>query len=339
MQYRVLGKSGLKISALSFGSYLTFGHHVHDNNAENLMALAYDSGVNYFDTAEVYALGEAENMIGRCLKKIHWPRDTYIMGTKVFWGGEQPTQIGLHRKHIIEACNASLKRLGLDYVDFLFCHRPDPETAIEETVLAMYQLIQQGKILYWGTSEWTLAQIAEAHKIAKQNNHIAPSIEQIQYNMCEQSKGQKAFIEPLKEMGIGITTTMPLASGVLTGKYNGLIPNDSRIKQLKIPGIQELVSQKITTMLPKIQSLTIIAKELNISLAQLAIAWCLKNNDISSVILGASNEKQLLENLESLNATNKLDASVMQMITDLEISSFFPKEPSHFSYDQVLSMV
>jgi voltage-dependent potassium channel beta subunit len=313
MHYRQLGKSGLKVSLISFGSYLTLGHQVNFAKATRLMEMAYDAGINFFDNAEVYALGEAEKIMGQALGDLNWSRDTYIICTKVFWGGDKPTQQGLNRKHIFEACSASLKRLKLDYLDIYLCHRPDKDTPIEETVWTMNQLIQQGKVLYWGTSEWSAQQIMEAYAVAREHHLIPPILEQFQYNMFERANAEQKLINLFTNIGIGATITMSLAGGILTGKYNDHIPTASRANL--VPYFHDfLVSQEGQDVIRKTKQLKILSEELGVTLAQLAISWCLKNQNISSVILGVTNEEQLKDNLEALNVVNLLDLSVLKKI-------------------------
>ncbi|WP_425361621.1 aldo/keto reductase [Candidatus Tisiphia endosymbiont of Ceraclea dissimilis] len=340
MQYRNLGKTGLKISSLSLGSYLTFGHHVDNTIAQELLHIAYCNGVNFFDTAEVYAQGEAERIIGECLANLQWTRDTYIIGSKVFWGGEHSTQNGLNRKHIRDACDASLKRLRLEYLDFFLCHRPDTTTSIEETVWGMNQLIQQGKVLYWGTSEWSAQQIMEAYAVARQCHLIPPSLEQFQYNMFERVKAEKEFTRLFTEIGIGATITMPLSCGLLTGKYNNhhSLPSDSRFQRIKSPYLRNLLSSEAgQERLKKINELQTIANELQITMAQMAICWCLKNPHIHSVILGASSKEQLQENLLTMDKVDKLEEKVMLQIEEILGNKPIVEDFSNLNYQEVLT--
>jgi len=312
MEYRRLGKSGLQVSALSFGSWLTFGKQIDSNTAESCMKFAYDEGVNFFDNAEIYSKGESEKVMGIILKKMNWSRDTYLVSSKVFWGGEIPNQKGLSRKHIVEACNASLKRLQVEYLDLYFCHRPDIFTPVEETVWTMHNLIQQGKILYWGTSEWSAQEIQEAIMVAKQNHLIPPVMEQPQYNMFVRNKMEVEYFKLLRDYGLGTTIWSPLASGVLTGKYNNGAPANTRFS---IDGLDWLKEASITEeRLAKVEKLSGIAKELNISTSNLALAWCLKNEYVSSVITGASKLAQLKENLTVFSAVSQLNEDVMDQI-------------------------
>jgi voltage-dependent potassium channel beta subunit len=314
MEYTNLGKTGLQISRLSLGSWLTFGKQIGDNTAEELMDVAYDHGVNFFDNAEIYARGESERVMGRILKKKNWSRDTYLVSSKVFFGagGQLPTQKGLNRKHITEACNQALERFQLEYLDLFLCHRPDKKTPIEETVWSMHQLIMQGKILYWGTSEWSAQEIMEAHMFAKQNHLIGPVVEQPEYNMFCRDKVEVEFSQLYKTVGLGTTIWSPLASGVLTNKYLNKFPEDTR---LGMDGLEWLKEKNLTTeKLDKVRQLNRIAEELDLSLAQLGLMWCLKNENVSTVILGASQRIQLVENLAVLNLTDKLTDEVMQSI-------------------------
>lgn len=318
MEYRRLGKSGLQVSALSFGSWLTFGKQIGDNTAENLMATAYDNGVNFFDNAEIYARGQSEIVMGEILKKMDWRRDSYVVSSKAFFGlgGElTPTQKGLNRKHLIEACHAALERLQVDYLDLFFCHRPDKETPIEETVWTMHNLIQQGKVLYWGTSEWSAQEIMEAHMVAQRYNLIGPVMEQPQYNMLVRDKVEVEFSQIYKTVGLGTTIWSPLASGILTGKYNDGFPDDTRL------GIEGMEWLKDSTLreenLQKVRKMTAFAKEIGISMANLAISWCLKNPNVSTVILGASKLSQLEENLKSLDALPKLTNEVLTKMEEI----------------------
>lgn len=316
MKYRRLGKSGLRVSELSFGTWLTFGKQISDSTAAGLMTIAYDAGVNFFDNAEIYARGESERVMGKILKKMAWPRDSYIVSSKVYFGARKnpaPTQKGLNRKHVTEACEQALQRLQVDYLDLYFCHRPDKETPMEETVWTMHNLIQQGKILYWGTSEWSAQEIMEAHMTARQYNLIGPTMEQPQYNMFVRRKVEVGFAQIYKTVGMGLTTWSPLASGVLTGKYNEGIPEENT--RLKIEGLDWLKKRSLTEKrIERTRQLTGIAAELNISVPQLAIAWILKNEEVSTVILGASKPGHLKENLAAPEATPKLTAEVMGQI-------------------------
>ena len=317
MEYKNLGKSGLKVSRLSLGSWLTFGKLIDDSVSEKLMHHAYDSGINFFDNAEIYALGKSELVMGKILKKSGWPRDSYIVSSKVFFGtgGKLPTQTGLSRKHIFEACHQALSRLQVDYLDLYFCHRPDKSTPIEETVWAMHQLIMQGKVLYWGTSEWSAQEIMEAHMFARQNHLIGPIVEQPEYNMLARRKVEVEFAQIYKTLGLGTTIWSPLASGVLTDKYLDKFPKGTR---LGVEGLEWLRDKNLTEgKLEKIRTLNNLAKKVGLTLAVLSIAWCLKNDNVSTVILGASKLSQLKENLTALNAIESVDQNLMDRIDEI----------------------
>jgi len=329
MEYRRMGKTGLQLSVLSFGSWVSFHKQIDDSIADELMGIAYDNGVNFFDNAEVYALGESENMMGRVLKKKNWDRTSYTVSSKAFWGWRgkenKPTQTGLSRKHLTEACEEALKRLQLDYLDLFFCHRPDKGTPIEETVWTMHNLIQQGKILYWGTSEWSGVEIMEAHRVAHQYGLIGPSVEQPQYNLLERNKVENEFLMIFKTVGMGTTIWSPLASGLLSGKYNEGIPADSRFG---LTGFDWLRDRWIKeSLLTRVKQLTALANELGISMAAMSIAWCIRNPNVTTAILGATKKEQLLENLKALDALPKLDEAVMQRIE--EIVQTKPVLPEH----------
>jgi voltage-dependent potassium channel beta subunit len=315
MEYRRLGKAGLKVSALSLGSWVTFGKQVDMNDAKSLLKTAYDGGINFFDNAEGYEVGESERIMGDAIAGLGLARDTFAVSSKVFWGGDKQMQLGLSAKHVRDACDAALKRLRVDYLDLYFCHRPDIDTPIEETVRAMHNLVQQGKVIYWGTSEWSSQQITQAHAIAKQDHLTAPTMEQPQYNLLHRDKVDGEFNTLYEEFGMGTTIWSPLASGLLTGKYNDGIPDDSR---LALPGYEWLrdlwTSEDGKKKLEKIRQLSILSKELDISMAHLSIAWCLKNPNVSTVILGASRLSQLTDNLGAMNAVAKLTPEVIARI-------------------------
>jgi len=315
MEYRRLGGSGLKLSALSYGSWVTFSFQLAEEEAAGIMKTAYDAGVNFFDNAEVYASGASETIMGRVLRKMGWGRDTFCLSSKVYWGGELPTQRGLSRKHIHDGCHAALKRLQVDYLDLFFCHRPDLETPIEETVRAMDTLVRQGKVLYWGTSEWSADQIMEAHAVARRDGLTPPTMEQPQYSLLHRDKVEREYWRLYGELGLGTTTWSPLASGILAGKYDDGIPEDSR---LSVSGYEWLKDEVLSEdRIEKAGRLRSIADELGISRAQLAIAWCLKNPHVSTVILGASRPEQLEENLAALEKVHLLTEEVLQRIDDL----------------------
>lgn len=329
MEYRRLGKSGLKVSALSFGSWVTFKNQVDTKLATNMMAMAYDHGVNFFDNAEVYAAGQSEVIMGESLKALHWSRDSYTVSSKVFWGGEKPTQRGLSRKHIHDACHAALKRLQVEYLDLFFCHRPDNHTPIEETVRAMDTLVQQGKILYWGTSEWSAQQIMEAYSIAKELRITPPTMEQPQYNMLEREKVEGEYHRLYDSVGLGTTIWSPLASGLLTGKYNDGIPEGSRLSLKGFEWLREMhESPEGKQKLEVVKNLGQLCSDADLPMAQLAIGWCLKNPNVSTVILGASSEAQLKSNLESLSALDRLDPEMMEKIE--QVLNNKPQLPMEF---------
>lgn len=315
MEYRRLGRSGLKVSALSFGSWVTFSFQLDDSKADAIMGRAYDAGINFFDNAEVYAAGKSETIMGRVLSRSGWGRDTYVVSSKVYWGGDLPTQRGLHRKHIHDACHASLERLQVDYLDLFFCHRPDLETPIEETVRAMDILIRQGKVLYWGTSEWSAQQIQEAHTAAREYALTPPTMEQPQYNMLHRDRFEREYHRLYDGLGLGTTIWSPLASGVLTNKYADGIPDGSRMALPDYAWLRaQLESAEGRKKIETAAALKPIADDLGCSMAQLAIAWCLKNPNVSTVILGASRVEQLEENLESAGIVESLTDDVMQRI-------------------------
>ncbi len=324
MQYRRLGKSGLQVSVLSFGSWLTFGNQISDATAEKLMKLAYDKGVNFFDNAEIYANGKSEIVMGKILKKTKWDRTSYVLSSKVYFGDGRklPNQTGLSRKHIFEGCHASLKRLNVDYLDLFFCHRPDKKTPIEETVWAMNHLIQQGKILYWGTSEWSAQEIMEAHMVAQKLNLIGPVMEQPQYNMFVRRKVEVEFSQIYKTVGMGTTIWSPLASGSLTNKYIGKMPKGTR---MNLKGMEWLKKMNLTPKrLGKIEKLNDLALSLDTSLAKLAVAWCVKNENVSTVILGASKITHLKETLTSLDVLPKLTEELLS-----KIETILDNKPPH----------
>lgn len=315
MEYRRLGKSGLKVSALSLGSWVTFGKQVHLDDAKTLLRTAYDAGVNFFDNAEGYEAGESEKIMGDAIAALGLPRDTFAVSSKVFWGGDKPTQLGLSAKHVRDACDAALKRLRVDYLDLYFCHRPDVDTPIEETVRAMHHLVQQGKVMYWGTSEWNAQQITEAHAVARREHLTPPTMEQPQYNMFHRDRFEAEYRPLYERFGMGTTVWSPLASGILTGKYLNGIPEDSR---MNLPGYEwlkdALLSEEGQAKLEKVRQLKPLADDLDISLTHLALAWCLKNPNVSTVILGASRLGQLQDNLHTLDILDRVDDAVMERI-------------------------
>src|SRR4030066_89472 len=315
MEYRYLGRSGLQVSALSLGAWVTFGEQVGEDVAVECMSAAYESGVNFFDNAESYSRGNGEVVMGNVIKKAGWKRSDLVISTKLFWGGRNPNQTGLSRKHIIEGARASLSRLRMDYVDLIFCHRPDIYTPIEETVRAMNFLIDQGLAFYWGTSEWTAAQIMEAYSIARQYDLIPPTMEQPEYNMFTRDKVEREYTHLYKEIGLGTTIWSPLASGLLTGKYNSGIPKGTRVT---LDGyewlLQDFKTEEAKQNIEKVKQLLPIAEELGASLAQMAIAWCLKNPHVSTVITGASKPQQVSENMKALDFVEKLTPDVIERI-------------------------
>ena len=318
MNYRRLGKTGLKVSELSYGSWVTFSFQVGLDEASKLMNVAYENGVNFFDNAEAYASGESEIIMGNVLKKYGWSRDSYIISSKVFWGGEQPTQRGLSHKHVVDACHAALKRLQLDYLDLYFCHRPDPDTPIEETVRAMHTLIMQGKICYWGTSEWSAEEIKEAYKISRDLGLTPPSMEQPQYNMFEREKMENEYKQLFETEKMGTTIWSPLASGFLTGKYLKGMPENTRTSLKNYKFIKDsFESEEYKIRHKKVEKLQNLARQINIPLVNMAIGWCLKNNNVSTVILGASQTEQLAQNLETLNYVDSINDEVMAKIENI----------------------
>jgi len=317
MLYRRLGRTGLQLSALSFGAWVTFGRQVGRSQARELLALAWDRGVNFFDNAETYNRGEAERLMGDVLADLRFPRDSYCVSSKVFFGAvdnPKPTQRGLSRKHVIEACHQALERLRVDHLDLYFCHRPDPDTPIEETVAAMDTLVRQGKVLYWGTSEWPAEAIAEAHRVARENHCYAPVAEQPQYNLLHRERVEQEYAPLYELFGMGTTVWSPLASGLLAGRYNEGIPDDSRLAQPGYEWLRETVLGSGRERVERVRHLAPIAQELGVSQAQLALAWCLANPHVSTVLLGASRREQLEQNLAALELLPRIDAAMKQRI-------------------------
>ena len=319
MEYRRMGKTGLELSILSYGSWVTFHKQLDDSKADELMGIAYDNGINFFDNAEVYSHGESEKMMGRVLKNKKWDRTSYTVSSKVFWGWHgtdtKPNQKGLSRKHVTEACHEALQRMQVDYLDLYFCHRPDKNTPMEELVWTMNILIQQGKILYWGTSEWSAQEIMEAHMHAEKNHLIGPSVEQPEYNLFHREKMESEFLKIFRDIGMGSTIWSPLASGLLTGKYNNGIPAGSR---MSIPGFDWLKEKVIVEeKIAKVKKLKPIAEKLGSNLASLSIAWCIKNPNTTTAILGATNKDQLKQNLEALKLLPLLSEDVLNEIEDI----------------------
>jgi len=319
MEYRKMGKTGLQLSVLSYGSWVTFAKQIDDSVSDRLMGIAYDNGVNFFDNAEVYSRGESEKMMGRILKKKNWERSSYTVSSKAFfgWRGEanKPNQTGLSRKHLTEACHEALERFQLDYLDLFYCHRPDKNTPIEEVVRTMNTLIEQGKILYWGTSEWSGAEIMEAHMVARELRLIGPAVEQPQYNLFERYKMEVDYYTIFKNIGMGTTIWSPLASGLLSGKYNDGIPEGSR---LALEGFEWLKDRTLSNeRIERVKQLGEFAKELGTTLSILSVAWCIKNPDVTSAILGATKESQLQENLKAIELLPKLTPEVMEQIENI----------------------
>lgn len=313
MQYKNLGRSGLKVSQLSYGAWVSFGNQLDVKEAKTLLQCCRDHGVNFFDNAEVYANGRAEEIMGQAIRELGWKRSDLVISTKIFWGGQGPNDKGLSRKHIVEGTKASLKRLDMDYVDVIYCHRADPTTPMEETVRAMNHVIDHGWAFYWGTSEWSAQQITEAWAVAGRLDLVGPVVEQPEYNLLSRHKVELEYLPIYSTYGLGLTTWSPLASGVLTGKYNkGTIPPDSRFaldnyKNLATRSLQDEVLLKVNGLKP-------IADELDATLAQLAIAWCASNPNVSSVITGATKESQIVENMKALEVLPKLTPDVLEKI-------------------------
>ena len=314
MNYRRLGRSGLKVSELSFGSWVTYGNQVDRRAARELMAAARDAGVNFFDNAEIYARGESETIMGAVLKDLAWPRIDYVVSTKLYWGmrtGPNNSNT-LNRKYLLDAIDGSLRRLQLDYVDLVFCHRPDPHTPLEETVWAMSDLIDRGKALYWGTSEWSADEIRAAWLIADKRNLRPPVMEQPQYNLFHRKRVEQEYARLYEDLGLGLTTWSPLASGLLTGKYRNGIPADSRGAVDSYAFLRELLTDPGKNGL--VGQLEGVAQDLGCTLAQLALAWCLKNPHVSTVITGASRVAQVTENMQAAEVAKRLDAAALARI-------------------------
>lgn len=332
MEYRRLGKSGLKVSALSFGSWVTFDNQLDVARAKEAMTVARDYGVNFFDNAEVYAAGESERIMGQALQELGWPRDTFIVSSKVFWGAvreARPTQQGLSRKHVTEACHQALQRLQVDYLDLYFCHRPDHETPIEETVRAMTDLVRQGKVLYWGTSQWSARQLTEAYEVAYRYHLEPPTMEQPQYNMFYRERVEVEYAPVYENYGLGTTIWSPLASGFLTGKYNDGIPEDSRVNLEGYEWLKkQLQSEEGQQQLQKVRELTGVAADLGTTMPRLAIAWTLKNPHVSTTITGASRIEQIHDNMKALEIVDDLTPDVMARIEGILDNK--PEEPPRY---------
>ena len=322
MNYRRLGRCGLKVSELSFGSWVTYGNQLGTDAARECMAAAWDRGVNFFDNAQVYAAGKSEEIMGEVLKKLAWPRMRYVVSTKFFWGiTDGPNEKNtLNRKYLLDAIDGSLKRLKLEHVDLVYCHRPDPNTPIEETVWAMHDMIQRGKALYWGTSEWSAADIAAAWHVAERHHLHKPVVEQPEYNLFHRNRVEKEYARLYGDIGIGLTTWSPLASGLLTGKYRAGVPADSRgaIPRMKFL-LEDLTDRQKNKV---VGDLELVAKELGCTTAQLAIAWCARNPNVSSVITGASKVSQVEENLKAADVIPRLTAQVMERLDGIVAGHF-----------------
>jgi voltage-dependent potassium channel beta subunit len=316
MEYRRLGRSGLKVSVLSFGSWVSFGSQLDVARARDCIEAAHDAGVNFFDNAEAYARGESERIMGQAIAELGWPRETYVISTKLYMGlTEGPnTRTTLNRKYLLHAIDGSLERLGLDFVDLLFCHRPDPNTPIEETVWAMSDIIDRGKALYWGTSEWSADEIRAAWEIADRRNLRKPVVEQPQYNILERRRVEREYARLYDDIGLGLTTWSPLASGLLTGKYVDGAPEGSRATLPGYEWLKDMLTDEARNA--KVRTLVGIADELGCSLSQLALAWCAKNPHVSTVITGASRVEQVHENMAALDVVPRLDTAVMDRIKE-----------------------
>ena len=319
MEYRNLGRSGLKVSQLSFGSWVTFNKQVDARLAEQMFGMCFEAGINFFDNAEGYEGGESEVVMGKALRSLARPRDSYCVSSKVFFGASvdpMPTQRGLSRKHITEACHQALQRLGVDYLDLYFCHRPDPDTPVDETVWAMHNLITQGKVLYWGTSEWSANEITEAYEFAEKNHLTPPTMEQPQYNLLDRERFEVEYAPLFEKYCMGTTTWSPLASGALTGKYLDGVPEGSRASLEGYEWLRDVMvdSDRGQERMRRVAKLVHIAEALDTSLSKLAIAWCLLNGNVSSVILGASRVEQLAENLLAVDVLPLLTEDVQAQL-------------------------
>ncbi|WP_411994785.1 aldo/keto reductase [Agarivorans sp. DSG3-1] len=327
MEYRRLGQSGLQVSEFGLGSWVTFGKQVDLSAAKQIMTRAYDAGINFYDNAEGYESGESERLMGQAIEQLGWTRDSFVVSSKVFWGGDKPTQRGLSRKHVFDACHAALKRLRVDYLDLFYCHRPDIDTPIYETVRAMHDLVSQGKVMYWGTSEWSAQQITEAWAVAKAENLHAPVMEQPQYNMMVRDKVEAEYLPLYQLTGLGTTIFSPLASGLLTGKYLNGVPDNSR---LSLPGYEWLRDMLMgeNNKLEQIAQLNQLAESLNMPLHHLALNWCLRTPHVSSVILGVSKLEQLEDNLKALELKQQLNNDVWQQVDNILANK--PAVPERF---------
>lgn len=329
MDYRRLGKSGLQVSEFSYGSWVTFAKQVDLAPAKEMLTAAYDAGINFFDNAEGYEQGRSELVMGQAIDELGWSRDSFIVSSKVFWGGVKPTQRGLSAKHVTEACHAALKRLRVDHLDLYFCHRPDIDTPIEETVRAMHNLVMQGKVLYWGTSEWSGQQITQAHAAAARHNLTPPTMEQPQYNLFERHKVESDYAPIYDTYGLGTTIWSPLASGLLTGKYNNGIPNDARANLAGYEWLRDnFTSQAGQAKIEKARALAKVAEAAGLSLTNLSLLWCLNNRRVSTVILGASRISQLTDNLAALTQKAKLTEDVLAAVEAIVANK--PETPQRF---------
>ncbi|MFC3092927.1 aldo/keto reductase [Alteromonas sediminis] len=326
MKYRRLGNSGLKLSEVGLGSWVTFGKQIDLSTGKQIMQEAYDAGINFFDNAEGYEEGEAERLMGDAIASLGWSRDTFVLSSKAFWGGEKPTQKGLSRKHIFDACHAALKRLRVDYLDLYYCHRPDIDTPIRETVWAMHDLVSQGKVMYWGTSEWNAQQITEAISVAKADKLHMPIVEQPEYNLLKRDKVEGEYRPLYALYGLGLTTFSPLASGRLTGKYSNGIPKGSRLDLPEYAWLKELFFED-DSWVQKVKLLSQLASQYDIPLHHLALKWVLANPNVSSVILGVSKLSQLTDNLSAL-AREPLDSGLINSIESIVDNK--PNEPQRF---------
>jgi voltage-dependent potassium channel beta subunit len=335
MQYRALGRSGLRVSALSFGAWVTFGEQLDVDAAHRCMEAAVDAGVNFFDNAEVYADGQAETIMGEVLARAGWKRSDLVISTKIFWGGKGPNDVGLSRKHVVEGVEAALRRLRLDYVDLVFCHRPDFHTPLEETVRAMSHVVDQGKALYWGTSEWTAEQIRAAYELARHERLVPPTMEQPQYNMFTRERVEKEYLRLYEQIGLGTTVWSPLASGLLTGKYLDGIPAGSRLALENYAWLRERLQGRgdWEDRIAQVKRLAALAAELDVTLPQLALAWCLKNPHVSTVITGASRPEQVVENMKAVDAAGKLTPEVMERIEEILHNRPEPEEDFRTLFD------
>jgi voltage-dependent potassium channel beta subunit len=317
MEYRRLGRSGLKVSVLSFGSWVTFGPQLDDGLAADCLGAAWEAGVNFFDNAEAYSGGESERIMGKAIARLGWPRHSYVVSTKIFWGihDEVNMKNTLNRKYLLQAIEGSLERFGLDFVDLLFCHRADPETPIEETVWAMSDIVSSGRAHYWGTSEWTADEIRAAWDIADRHNLHKPVMEQPEYNMLNRAKVEKEFARLYEDIGLGLTTWSPLASGLLTGKYIDGIPEGSRATLPGYEWLQGMLTDPRRNK--KVGAFKELADKLGCTLAQLALAWCAKNPHVSTVITGASRVEQVHENMKALDVIPLLDEEVLNKIDEI----------------------